>query len=65
MRSCFSGKLRNCARWSEIFAAILPERVSALASVRKISINVFNHGVIHVGDVICGIREVEQISSRK
>ena len=45
---------------------MLPERVSALASVGKIlSINVFNHGVILVGDVICGIREVEQISSRK
>ena len=45
---------------------MLPERVSALASVGKIlSINVFNHGFILVGDVICGIREVEQISSRK
>ena len=38
---------------------MLPERVSTLASVEKIlSINIFNRGVILVGDVICGIREV-------
>ena len=39
---------------------LLPERVSALASVGKIlSMNVFDPGVILVEDVICGIREVE------
>ena len=35
---------------------MLPERVSALAFAEKIlSINVFDRGVILVGDVICGI----------
>ena len=33
---CFSGKLRNCARRSDIFVTMLPERVSVLASAEKI-----------------------------
>ena len=39
---------------------MLPESVSALASVQKIlSNNVFDRGIILARDVICGIREVE------
>ena len=39
---------------------MLPDRVSSLASVVKIlSISVFERGVTLVGDVICGIRDVE------
>ena len=41
---------------------MLPERVSALASVEKIlSSYAFHRDVIFVGNVICGIREVELI----
>ena len=44
----------------DIFVTMLLERVSALTSVEKIlSINVFDRGVILVGNVIWGIREVE------
>ena len=43
-----------------IFVTMLPKRVSVLASVGKIVlINIFNRSVILVGDIICGVREVE------
>ena len=38
---------------------MLPEKVFALASAEKISINIFEFGVIFIGDVICGITEVQ------
>ena len=38
---------------------MLPENVFALASVEKISINALEFGVIVIGDVICGITEVQ------
>ena len=59
-----TGKLKNWARWSETFITVLPERVSALASVEKTSqINIFNRGYILVGDVIWGNREVSRESA--
>ena len=43
---CFSGKLRNCAIWSEVFVTMLPEKVSTLASICWKNIgNVFDRGV--------------------
>ena len=64
--SLLLGKIRNWARWSEMLVIIFPTIILSDGSVEKIFlISVFDLGLIQVGEVIWGMKELENIMSKK
>ena len=60
------GKIRNRARWTEMLVTILPAiRLSAGSFEEILPISVLDLGLIRVGEVIWGRKEIENIMSKK
>ena len=60
------GKIRNRARWTEMLVTILPAiRLSAGSFEEILPLSVLDLGLIRVGEVIWGRKEIENIMCKK